>query len=78
MGGNMAEADEFDQVMQSVEDGTYRPTPSAGMETFPVSHPHTHTHTHTLTHTLKHTNSHTHMHTCTHTCHCNATIKQSV
>lgn len=37
MGDNMAEADEFDRVMQSVADGSYRPSPSAGMETFPVS-----------------------------------------
>ena len=33
----MAEADEFDRVIQSVSDGSYRPSPSAGMETFPVS-----------------------------------------
>ena len=35
----MAEADEFDRVIQSVSEGSYRPSPSAaGMETFPVSY----------------------------------------
>ncbi len=36
MGENMAEADEFDRVMQSVSEGSYRPSASAGMDTFPV------------------------------------------
>ena len=36
MGDNMAEADEFDRVIQSVSDGSYRPSPAAGMETFPA------------------------------------------
>ena len=34
----MAEADEFDRVMQSVSEGSYRPSTSSSMETFPVSH----------------------------------------
>ena len=37
MGEDMAEADEFDRVIQSVSEGSYRPSTSSGMETFPVS-----------------------------------------
>jgi hypothetical protein len=36
MGENMVEAAAFDHMIQSVSEGSYRPTASAGMETFPV------------------------------------------
>lgn len=40
MGGDMTEVSAFDEVMQSMSDGTYQSTPSSSsvaMETFPVS-----------------------------------------
>ncbi len=48
MDENMTESDDFDRVVQGVTDGTYRPSPSAGMETFPVSSHFAHSSMHSL------------------------------